>query len=216
MKSMLHEAPSIIKAIEKAWDESGKPAEFTIKILESGEKGILWFSKHPAIISITYDPKKQQSVRKSSQKKLRKTYPKKEKPVYEKPKQQKQYTQSKQKRYVTQAKQEQPKQQSNPAPAAIWTQEYMDNITTWLKELVGILNITQRFNIKSDKKTLHITFDKKLFNSTENDKVFFISLSYMLMQFIKRKYKKKFKGFHLVIKSKESASNDASKSSTPK
>ena len=38
MKSMLHEASTVAKAIEKAWTESGKPLEFTIKIHEVGEK----------------------------------------------------------------------------------------------------------------------------------------------------------------------------------
>ena len=55
MKSMLHEASSIISAIEKAWTESGKPSEFTIKILEEGEKGFLGFAKRPAIVSITFN-----------------------------------------------------------------------------------------------------------------------------------------------------------------
>ena len=55
MKSMLHEASSIINAIEKAWTESGKPSEFTIKILEEGQKGFLGFTKRPAIVSITFN-----------------------------------------------------------------------------------------------------------------------------------------------------------------
>src|SRR5258708_34816791 len=59
MKSMLHEASSVIKAIEKAWIESGKPLEFTINIHEVGEKNFFGFTKRPAIVSITYDPRKQ-------------------------------------------------------------------------------------------------------------------------------------------------------------
>src|SRR5262249_23155390 len=61
MKSMLHEASSVIKAIEKAWIDSGKPLEFTINIHEMGEKNFLGFTKRPAIVSVTYDPKKQSS-----------------------------------------------------------------------------------------------------------------------------------------------------------
>src|SRR5258708_17435903 len=59
MKSMLHEASSVIKAIEKAWIESGKPLEFTINIHEVEEKNFFGFTKRPAIVSITYDPRKQ-------------------------------------------------------------------------------------------------------------------------------------------------------------
>src|SRR3990172_11151897 len=64
MKSMLHEASSIMKAIEKAWNESGQPTEFTVKVLEEGEKGFLWFSKNPAVISLSFDPKKQPILKK--------------------------------------------------------------------------------------------------------------------------------------------------------
>lgn len=57
MKSVLHEASSILKAVEKAWEASGKPTEFTVKVLEQGEKKFLFFSSRPAIVSISFDPK---------------------------------------------------------------------------------------------------------------------------------------------------------------
>src|SRR6202050_469390 len=60
MKSMLYEASSVVKAIEKAWAESGNPGEFTVKVLEREEKNFFGFSKKPAVISIAYDPRKQQ------------------------------------------------------------------------------------------------------------------------------------------------------------
>ncbi len=66
---MLCEASSVTKAIKTAWQQAGKPSEFSIKILETGEKGFLWFTKHPAIVSISYDPRKQteQTVEKQIQ-----------------------------------------------------------------------------------------------------------------------------------------------------
>ena len=67
MKSMLHEAPSIQKAIEQAWTAAGNPSEFTIKVLDAGEKGLLWFVKRPAIISISYEPKKNPGKQKGTQ-----------------------------------------------------------------------------------------------------------------------------------------------------
>lgn len=57
MKSVLHEASSILKAIEKAWEASGKPSEFTVKVLEQGEKKFWVFNSRPAIVSISFDPK---------------------------------------------------------------------------------------------------------------------------------------------------------------
>src|SRR3989304_9153035 len=58
MKSILHEGASIVKAIEKAWKESGKPSEFTVNVLEVGEKNFLGLTKRPAVVSISYDPRK--------------------------------------------------------------------------------------------------------------------------------------------------------------
>ncbi|MBM3886375.1 hypothetical protein FJ364_00455 [Candidatus Dependentiae bacterium] len=57
MKSVLHEASSILKAIEKAWEASGKPSEFNVKVLEQGEKKLWVFTSKPAIVSISFDQK---------------------------------------------------------------------------------------------------------------------------------------------------------------
>jgi len=78
MKSMLLEASTVEKAIEEAWNEVGKPAEFTIKILDAGKKGFFWFKKSPAIISITYDPRKLATAHSKDQKrKQSRTFPEK-------------------------------------------------------------------------------------------------------------------------------------------
>jgi hypothetical protein len=57
MKSVLHEASSILKAIEKAWEASGKPSEFNVKVLEQGEKKFWVFTSRPSIVSISFDPR---------------------------------------------------------------------------------------------------------------------------------------------------------------
>lgn len=57
MKSVLHEASSILKAIEKAWEASGKPSEFSVKILEEGERKFWFIANKPAIVSISFDQK---------------------------------------------------------------------------------------------------------------------------------------------------------------
>ena len=38
MKSIIEQASSIMKAIEKAWDQADKPKEFSIKVFEKEEK----------------------------------------------------------------------------------------------------------------------------------------------------------------------------------
>jgi predicted RNA-binding protein Jag len=58
MKSILQEANSIERAIDKAWNEAGKPKEFTIRVLDEGERNFLGLSRRPAIVSIFYKPEK--------------------------------------------------------------------------------------------------------------------------------------------------------------
>ena len=45
MRSLLVQASSVEKAVEKAWSSAGMPTEFTIKILEFGEKSFFGFEK---------------------------------------------------------------------------------------------------------------------------------------------------------------------------
>lgn len=55
MKSIIEEASSIIKAIEKGWASAGKPTEFTVKILEQPAYNFLGFNTKPAKISFFFD-----------------------------------------------------------------------------------------------------------------------------------------------------------------
>lgn len=55
MKSLIEEASSIAKAIEKAWDRAGKPQSFSIKIFEESTSNFLGFTKTPAKIGIFFE-----------------------------------------------------------------------------------------------------------------------------------------------------------------
>ena len=58
MKSILEEASSIPKAVEKAWQAAGQPEEFTIKIYETDKRNFFGFLKKAAVVSIQFDPRK--------------------------------------------------------------------------------------------------------------------------------------------------------------
>jgi predicted RNA-binding protein Jag len=55
MKSLVEEASSVVKAIEKAWTRAGKPQSFTVKIFEEPQSGFLGFNSKPAKIGIFYE-----------------------------------------------------------------------------------------------------------------------------------------------------------------
>ncbi|MFA6527065.1 MAG: Jag N-terminal domain-containing protein [Candidatus Babeliales bacterium] len=220
MKSMLHEASSVIKAVEKAWKDSGKPKEFTVTVLEQGEKNFLGFTKHPAVVSITYDPHRQ-GQRTNRPSNVQRQHPKE--------------AQSQQKGNRVSLGDTKNRLQNNnrplrnqaeptqlpmtPRPVAdqrkdqqeytTWIPEWADLISGWLKEIMlpmGMGNIP--FSYKIDRRVLTITFEQNLLDQAEEERILFISLSYLLIQFLKKKYKKKFRGFHLLIHSKARPHND--------
>jgi predicted RNA-binding protein Jag len=225
MKSMLQEASSVLKAVEKAWNEAGNPQEFTIKILEKGEKGFLGLSGgRPAVVSITYQPirdirKPREFVQKDAFQKD-KRYQQQPKPVtqvakkpsgildslfgkkVEKPQQQQRPQQQK----IVQPSSGQPAGQSKRMDA--WRKEFVDNVSIWLKEMMQIMGVDVTINFKHDQRILNVFIDKRVFKDSEEEKLFFISLSHLLMQFLKRKYKKKFANYYLIIHSKTENNDD--------
>ena len=57
MKSIIEQASSIIKAIEKAWNQAEQPKEFSIKIFEKEEKNFFGMTTKPAKIGIFFGDK---------------------------------------------------------------------------------------------------------------------------------------------------------------
>ncbi len=229
MKSMLQEAPTISKAIEKAWNEAGKPREFTVKVLEHGVRTMLGFTKHPAIISFMYDPNMVTE---------RKALPPRQKPQ---PSRQQQPRDSRRPaparrgspstrervevsasdrakprpvRRPAEPKQPRPERETKPQPQRSqkaeveremavtetgWSEQWSGDIKGWLDELVGIIKIETPYELKSDGRTLKVHFSETLFTDAEDERMLYSSLSYLLMQSLKKKYKSKFRGFRIVL-----------------
>lgn len=61
MKSLVEEASSISKAIEKAWTRAGKPQSFSVKVFEEPQGGFLGFNQKPAKVGIFYEEKQEQT-----------------------------------------------------------------------------------------------------------------------------------------------------------
>ena len=188
MKSMLQEAPTVLKAIEKAWRSCGEPEEFTIKVLEHEKKSFWGTIKKPAVISIVYEAGR-------AHEKITPEPFKREK--IEAPKQPEIKRREEEKRSV-QAAPVMKKQEI----AYGWTKEFINDVTFWLKEITSIMGFKINFNLKVDQKILNIYLDQSILQEKEDEKMFFISISHLLMQFLKRKYKKKFNNYYLIIHSR--------------
>lgn len=213
MKSILQEASSVFKAVEKAWDRSGMPNEFTIKILEIGDKNFFGISKKPAIISITYDPKRQT---KSIIVKKDEVVLKNNKPLVYKDKKEKsasRFIQSFLHKAADEFKNINKKTKhdynlsendlSKKESLEGWNKEFIKEISVWLKEILQIMGIDSTFDIKVEQKILKIYIQKKILKELEEEKMFFISLSHILMQFLKRKYKKRLINYYLIFYTQE-------------
>lgn len=55
MKSLVEEASSVAKAIEKAWIRAGKPTSFSVKVYEEAQSGFLGFNSKPAKIGLFFE-----------------------------------------------------------------------------------------------------------------------------------------------------------------
>ena len=222
MKSMLHEGSTVVKAIQKAWEASGMPLEFTISVHEVGETNFLGFSKHPAVVSIAYDPKKVQQVagqhghnRALGQQRprfdTRQNQPKGHKPKVE----------VKPKFYLEKDRNTQPNASRVNVPVKEvfkhgdaqvayeqeqWTQEMVNDVCGWLQELNAHVGVATSFTTQCDRRVLTVTFAEPIMPTPDEERSLFIGLSYTLMQFLKKKCKKKLRGHHLVFNSKQSSS----------
>ena len=244
MKSVLHEASSILKAIEKAWEASGKPSEFSVKVLEEGESKFFFFSSKPAIVSISFDQRHvartSQSTNKnrpndrdrsgSTQERLlnggspqldnvrnTQSRPNSRGHDQNRPQQRAQRPQQDQQQRPQPLSPQQPaaprtpstpKPMGTPQPsqsnsaleqAAIWTPELAMFVGKELNEILHIMNITIPFQEKIDQKTLTLTFANPPMDNKEDARLFYISLSYLLIQAAKKQEKKKLRGFHLIV-----------------
>lgn len=218
MKSMLHEASTVMKAIEKAWVDSGKPLEFTVNILEVGEKNFFGLTKRPAIISITYEPKKQ-TVKGAGQKDTPASRAPKQPPVRgkddrrveAKPVRREALPQERMRAPLGQPQQQPVKQRSlsddvrEPAHEDFWESAWVDDAQGWFKDVIANLGLDVPFTIKADKRVLNVVFERAILPTVEDERQLFASFSYLVVQFLKKKHKKKLRGFHLVISSKKNA-----------
>ena len=59
MRSIIHEASTIAKAIEQGWIKAGKPKDFTIKIFEEPQKNFFGFTTRNAKVGIFVEDKQQ-------------------------------------------------------------------------------------------------------------------------------------------------------------
>jgi predicted RNA-binding protein Jag len=212
MKSMLQEASSVTRAIERAWIESGRPTEFTIKVLEEGERNFLGFAKKPAIVSITYETKGvSKQVQQIQLSKVRDNRVRQErvprKDVRDLGREEGKPVRKEQERttFVKTQGQHGPQRaieslvREQTREAEGWAPEYINYIESSFKELLILLGVQTEWVTKIDRHVLTLVLQKPIVEDNELERMVQGSCSYLLIQLLKKRFKKKFRGFQLVV-----------------
>lgn len=180
MKSVIHEASSIAKAVDQAWEKAGYPAEFSIKVLETPEKNFLGFTKRSAKIALFFDfvPKAKTKIAKSTIQKITKTSTMTEK--------------------IAEDREKKVGQQQQYKP--LWNQEIINYTSNWLRETLNNMNLKQvTFIIEPSDFYLRIKFSEKLLPDQAKEKKLFASFAHLIIESLKKRFKSGFRGHKIVI-----------------
>lgn len=221
MKSIMEEASSVIKAIEKGWIQAGKPQEFTIKVFEEATKNFIGMTVHPAKIAIFFQEKGVQQQ------------PARQKPAHPKALEEQKARDVEKNRGMLQnknrtAREQKPSMLHNPtekqhahqknSPSTPVVREQTNNETTskkenWTPEMVaaaqdwmkGLFSSLDKHNLEFSTEVknyyLKITLATPAIADSEQEKMLFRNCAYLIMQSMRNKFKKSFRGFKVILSS---------------
>lgn len=205
MKSILQEANSIERAIDKAWNEAGKPKEFTIKVLDEGERNFLGLSRRPAIVSIIFKPEKATNpmpVRKEKEEKTREQDRQerrdrsRDRDAGASPRR----TEAEQPKMRRYAGTDEQRAAFHKTQAEGWSDEWQDFVTNEIRELLRRMGMsTDMEGTVTADKVFTISFKKALLDNDDEQRMLFATFSYLAIQLLKRQYKSRFVGYRIAV-----------------
>jgi predicted RNA-binding protein Jag len=195
MKSIIQEASSIVKAVEKAWLNAGKPHEFTVKIFEHPEKNFIGMTTKPAKIGIFF---KDESILKTGDRPRREAIKRKA------PSGEKKHipvTPHKKPEFETKTSLNAPLHDTQKVQKRImWTDDMIHEANTWVKEALKSMEKSSiTFTTDVNNYYLRFVFTQPLAVSEEKERDLFRSFSFLMLQALKRKFKRPLRGFKVVL-----------------
>lgn len=189
MKSIIQQASSVLKAIEKGWESAGRPKEFSIKIFEEPKKNFIGMTVQSAKVSIFFDEK-------TIKGEIEKEPVKKIEPVQKPVKKEFHKPERVERKEVVTPKAEQ------PAQKIIWTSEMISQTTQWIADILATVNLAERtFTIQPNNYQLIISFDQALLINKEKEQQLLRSLSFLLIQTLRHKLNRPLRGFKVIMNS---------------
>lgn len=210
LKSVVEEASSVAKAIEKAWTRVGKPADFSIKVLELEQKNFLGMSVKPAKVGIFFQAplekeratvrpehtprpeRKERHDRADRQDKVPFKSERAERPMHSAPS-------------VKDSNREQRGRKGAPeqsSTSARWSDAMVHAVRTWLETTMRLIGKEDcSFETQVHNYHLKIIFSKSIFDDREKERNFFRIASYLIMQALRTSSKEGFRGFKILMSS---------------
>lgn len=213
MKSIIEEASSVSKAIEKGWTRAGKPKNFSVKIYEEAEKNFFGLTTRSAKIALIFDEKTVQTVpekpvslaHQNNTKKIDTTRTHGHKQISGQPVRQPSTTpaaKDKDVRKKTASLEQEPVNQS-VADQSVISEKIKTSLGAWIKDALVIMRIPEtRFDLETEGQTIRIVFAKSLLSDDNQEKALFKSFSYLALTTLRTKFKKGLRGLKLIFTKK--------------
>ena len=213
MKSIVEEASSIVKAVEKAWVRAEKPASFQIKVLEEPCRNFFGLTTRSAKISFFYTPEPEtrkrgfkrtgRSERRSSERRPRSAQSSREITRRDSKKVVKKENVRLVKPPVKREVVKEVKPEVEKKIRIRWNQEMIDDASAWLKNSLASMGKKDiPYTVDARGYYLRFTFDKPVLEDKEKEKQLFRSFAHLIMQMFRSKHKKGLIGYKVVLKSK--------------
>lgn len=227
MKSIIEQASSVMKAIEKAWNQADNPKDFSIKIFEKEEKNFFGMTTKPAKIGIFFSDKPTihdkahtkpyqeiKECREETKQPLPKQQPQAVKSQPSHPEQQPRNIQSNAQKKVTPvrstntqqtpaattpARESSPTERPRRAPAT-WNNAMIHSTESWLKKILSLMGMnTIDFTTEIAGKNLKLTFNVPLITDVTHEKQLFRSFAHLIMSSLRNQYKQEIKDLKVVL-----------------
>jgi len=224
MKSIMEEASTIFKAIEKAWIRAEKPQSFSIKLLEEPTKNFIGMTVKPAKIAFLFEEIASSKAAKPSHVQPMPQPAKKQQTSPHQPQQKKQAApaqpakpQSHQPQQTRKPVEHKPVQAA-PRPAnneqiatvnaeakerqpLIWHDNMAKAAQDWLKETLTLLNKPMPATTTEIKnKHLIIAFETPIAQDSHQERMLFSSLSHLALQVVRNQFKNQARGLKIILK----------------
>ncbi len=228
MKSLIEEASSVSKAVEKAWERAGRPYSFSVKIFELPEKNFIGMTTKYAKIGIFFEDKKtQETALKSSEKAtpvtIKKPFEKKSSthiPVISKTKESdhSEITKSVELVKKNKIKNSSPEgaikqdfnldlkpvtnnnEQTSDNITATWNADMKMHLESWLKEVLSLIDLGHiKFTCHEQKNILKINFDSPLITNELKESLLYKNLSYLGMVSLRTHFKNEMKNLKILL-----------------